>query len=159
MVAVFLKAEVKSPPWRCIGWFLIRRNVLRFFNRLARFTTLISPSDYKALPYQRARRTIRTHRPAEQASHPVVAVVLVENGFLDGGNRSMVLANDVDGTLMESALYLFLGLAALIAGVILYRRRKIREPVDDTYCLWVPPAGGNLADRGTYLLYGRRPTD
>ena len=52
---------------------------------------------------------------------------------------------------MEYAPYIA-AVAALLAGMILYRRRKVRKPVDSFYCDFSVPPGGDPAKDGIRLL-------
>ncbi len=47
--------------------------------------------------------------------------------------------------------------AALIAGVLLYRRRKVRESADSFYCVRSVPPGGDPATDGIHLLRRSKP--
>lgn len=58
---------------------------------------------------------------------------------------------------MEYAPYIA-AVAALLACVTLYRRRKVRKPVDQGYCTFVVPPGGDPIKDGIYF-YRRNGTD
>lgn len=49
------------------------------------------------------------------------------------------------------------GVAALLAGLVLYRRRKVRKPVNRGYCITaVPPGGDPVTDR-IHFYCAKRP--
>ena len=50
------------------------------------------------------------------------------------------------------------GVAALLAGFVLYRRRKVPKPVSRSYCTLVVPPGGDPIKDGIYF-YRRNRTD
>ncbi len=47
--------------------------------------------------------------------------------------------------------------AALLACVLLYRRRKVRKPTDSFYCVRSVPPGGDPATDGIHLLRRKPP--
>lgn len=57
---------------------------------------------------------------------------------------------------MEYALYIA-AVAALLACVLMYRRRKVQKPVDSFYCDFSVPPGGDPAKDGIRLLRRKPP--
>ena len=62
----------------------------------------------------------------------------------------------------KRTIYLSVGvlaaIAALIAVIFLYRRRKVRKPVNHGYCTFVVPSGGDPTTDGMHS-YRRKPLD
>ena len=57
---------------------------------------------------------------------------------------------------MEYGLYIA-AVAALIVGCFLYRRRKIRKPVNSSYCFYAVSPGGDPVTDVIHFYCGKRP--
>ncbi len=93
---------------------------------------------------------------AKQLRLAIMVVDLVEDRRLGLGFRARVLPDKVDGAQMIYGHYVA-AVAALLAGLVLHRRRKRRKPVTHFYCTFAVPPGGDPVADGIRIFYRNRP--
>ena len=71
-------------------------------------------------------------------------------------DRGYIAANDVNGAVLLYTAYIA-AVAALVAGALLYRRWKVRKPVNKSYgYVSFPPGSDSLDDRIEFFCGKRR---